>query len=242
MEKGIGDRFHEDTKYIPQDMRGGTLDWSSKPEQYKTYADARNIPLPHSEHEGMNLHQILRRRRSVRRFTATPLLIADLSYLLWASTGVQRVEKDYEFRTAPSAGALYPIETYLICNRVEEIDRGIYHYDIHEHQLEELHLGDFSRQIAMAALGQSMCQTCAVVFIWTAVVSRSKWKYKQRAYRYIYLDAGHIAAHLSLAAIYRNLGSCQIGAFFDDEVDGLLDISGTAEHTVYLSVVGHPRP
>jgi SagB-type dehydrogenase family enzyme len=242
MEKGIGDSFHQDTKYDPQEMTGGTLDWSSKPETYKIYGDAPQIELPPMDHEEMNLHQILKKRRSVRRFSTAPLSPADLSYLLWASTGIQRVEKGYAFRTAPSAGALYPIETYLICNRVEEIDSGIYHYNISEHHLEQLRLGDFSRQIAMAALGQAVCQTCAVVFIWTAVVSRSKWKYNQRAYRYIYLDAGHIAAHLSLAAVYRTLGSCQIGAFFDDQMDGLLDISDTDEHTVYLSVVGHPRP
>jgi SagB-type dehydrogenase family enzyme len=240
MKKDIGDRFHQETKYHPQSMAGGELDWASRPEAYKEYTDARKIGLPSVEYEGMCLHEILKKRQSVRHFAATPLSFSDLAYLLWASTGIQRVENGYEFRTAPSAGALYPIETYLITNRVEKIPCGVYHYDIKHHQLEELKSGDFGEQIAMAALGQTMCRSSAVVFVWTAVVARSKWKYRQRAYRYIYLDAGHIAENLALAVVYRELGSCQVGAFFDDEVNRLLDIDGVSESAIYLSVVGHP--
>ncbi|MBU7033428.1 MAG: SagB/ThcOx family dehydrogenase [Theionarchaea archaeon] len=240
MKQDIGDKFHQNTKYHRHTMAGGGLDWTSRPETYKEYVDSRKITLPHVEYEGMCLHDILKKRQSVRYFAATPLSFSDLSYLLWASTGIQRVENGYEFRTAPSAGALYPIETYLIANRVEKIPGGVYHYDIKHHLLEELKIGDFGEQIAMAALGQSMCRSCAVVFVWTAVVARSKWKYRQRAYRYIYLDAGHIAENLALAAVYRELGSCQVGAFFDDEVNELLDIDGVKENAIYLSVVGHP--
>ncbi len=240
MKDGIGDRFHQDTKYIPEKMTGGSLDWSTKPDLYKHYPHAPKIPLPHVEFTGMCLHDVLKKRHSVRRFSPAPLSLADCAYLLWASTGIQRIEQGYEFRTAPSAGALYPIETYLVSHRVEDLNSGIYHYNIQHHQLEELYRGDFSQQIAMAALGQSVCQTCAVVFIWTAVVGRCTWKYNQRAYRYIYLDAGHIAENLALAVVYRELGSCQIGAFFDEEVDTLLGIGDVDEYTVYLSVVGHP--
>jgi SagB-type dehydrogenase family enzyme len=86
-----------------------------------------------------------------------------------------------------------------------------------------------------------MCADAAVVFIWTAIFRRSKWKYSQRAYRYIYLDAGHIAENLALAAASITCGSCQVGAFFDDEINSIVDTDGTEESSICLSVVGHPK-
>jgi len=166
------------------------------------------------------------------------LSLDELSYLLWAANGISRREMDYEFRTAPSAGALYPIETYLVINNVEDLEKGIYHYNVKHHQLEEIQLGDFGRFAAAGALGQEMCASAAVVFIWTAVFQRSKWKYQQRAYRYVYLDAGHIAGNLALAATSLGLGSCQIAALFDDEINELIEVDGVEESVLYMSVVG----
>ena len=94
--------------------------------------------------------------------------------------------------------------------------------------------------IVLAALNQKMCIEAAAVFIWTAVFGRSKWKYKQRAYRYVYLDAGHIAGNLTLAATAAGLGTCQIGAIFDDEVNAIIGVDGKVESAIYLSLVGHP--
>jgi SagB-type dehydrogenase family enzyme len=108
------------------------------------------------------------------------------------------------------------------------------------HVLEELRAGQFGHDITQAALGQKMCLEAAAVFIWTAVFQRSKWKYDQRAYRYVYLDAGHIAGNLALAAVAIGLGTCQIGALFDDEVNAIVGVDGTDESVVYMSVVGHP--
>ena len=97
-----------------------------------------------------------------------------------------------------------------------------------------------ARPVVPAALGQEMCAEAAAVFVWTAVFARSKWKYAQRAYRYIYLDAGHIAENLALAAVSLGLGTCPIGALFDDEVNKLLAVDGIEESVVYMSVVGLP--
>ena len=107
--------------------------------------------------------------------------------------------------------------------------------------LEEIKTGDFGEALAHAALDQNMCSTASAVFIWTAVFERSKWKYSQRAYRYIYLDAGHVAENLALAATSISCGSCHIGAFFDDEINSILNIDGTQESAICLSVVGHPK-
>ena len=240
MPAGIGDEFQRSTKHSRERLLGGYLDWANKPETYKKYSSALKIQLSAKfPSRALPFIEVLKRRRSVRSFLPKPLSIADLSFLLWASTGVQRMEQGYEFRTVPSAGALYPIETYLIVNNVEDLEKALYHYDIQAHALEELKVGSFSEKIAHAALGQEMCIEASVVLIWTAVFARSKWKYGQRAYRYVYLDAGHIAQNLALSATSIGLGSCQIGAFFDDEINQILGVDGTAESVICLSVAGH---
>jgi SagB-type dehydrogenase family enzyme len=240
MTEGIGDRFQKETKYYRGQMPGGYLDWSSKPQLYKVYPNSTRIELDPPLEPSMSLNEALERRRSIRQFSEKPLTLQQASHLLWACTGIQRKERGYELRTAPSAGALYPIETYAIINRVENLEKGVYHYGIRDHILEVLEIGDFRRKITQAALDQRMCSECAIIFVWTAIFSRSKWKYNQRAYRYIYLDAGHIAENLALAAVSLGLGSCHVGALFDDEVNAIVDVDGNEESAIYLTVVGYP--
>jgi SagB-type dehydrogenase family enzyme len=237
-----GDRFQQQTKYDPEKMPGHRLNWAAKPQLYKEYAEATKIELPSFEPaQAMSLDQALKKRKSVRDFQDKPISKGQLAYLLWAATGIQRIEDGYEFRTAPSAGALYPIETYLVVNDVKGLEAGIYHYSIRSHQLERLRRGDFRRQIAAAALGQTMCATASVVFVWAAVFERCKWKYGQRAYRYIYLDAGNIAENLALAAVSLNLGSCEIGALYDDSVNAIIAIDGKEESTICMAAAGVPQ-
>jgi len=238
---GTGDRFQRETKYEPGKMPGHKLDWKTKPDLYKEYPQAEKIELPAFEPaRAMSLDKTLRQRKSIRDFQDRPISKGQLVYLLWSSTGIQRVEQGYEFRTAPSAGALYPIETYVVVNNVKSLEPGVYHYAIRSHQLEQLQQRELSRQIAAAALGQGMCATATAVFIWTAVFERCKWKYGQRAYRYIYLDAGHIAENLALAAVSLNLGTCEIGALYDDHVNTIIGIEGTEESTICMAAIGVP--
>ena len=242
MTKGIGDRFQKETKYRRGKLLGGMLDWLNKPSIYKEYSGSKKIALLVPKSVGrMSFDDVVRKRRSIRSFSLKYVNKEQLGCLLWASTGVQRKQGGYEFRTVPSAGALYPIETYLVVNNVEDLARGVYHYSVKAHLLEELKLGDFREEVTLAALEQRMCMEAAVVFIWTAVFFRSKWKYKQRAYRYIYLDAGHIAQNLALSATSIGLGSCQIGALYDDELNQIVNVDGTEESAIYISVVGYPR-
>jgi SagB-type dehydrogenase family enzyme len=242
MPEGIGDKFQKNTKYSREKLLGGYLDWSNKPETYKRYSSAKVIPLSKElPAKSLSIVEVLKKRRSVRSFSPKPLSMADLSFLLWASTGVQRREQGYDFRTVPSAGALYPIETYLVANNMEGLEKALYHYNIEAHTLEVLKAEDVAENLAYAALNQKMLTKAPVVLVWTAIFERSKWKYAQRAYRYVYLDAGHIAQNLALSATSIGLGSCQIGAFFDDEINQILGVDGTDESVIYLSVVGHPR-
>ena len=240
LSNSIGDDFQRITKY----HRGQTwfpLDWSKEPNIYKTYPDKKQIKLPIQFPElSIGFIEALKKRKSLRYYSNKPLTIDQLAFLLWASTGIRQSQGVREFRVAPSAGALYPIETYLIINKVEGLIAGIYHYNIASHTLELMSEGNFAENLEHAALEQKMCLIAPVVFIWTAVFERSKWKYRQRAYRYIYLDAGHIAQNLALSATTIGLGSCQIGAIFDDEVNKLLGVDGIEESAIYLSTVGHP--
>ena len=241
MGDDIGDRFQKETKYARGALGGGPLRWDLKPDTYKRYPDAPRFALdPPILTEGDSLWQVLQRRQSIRNFKPEPLPRQDLSQLIWACQGITRVSQGFAFRTAPSAGALFPIETYLAVHSVADISSGIYHYAVETHELEQLKEGDFRMQVARAALDQDMAFAANVAFIWTAVFERSKWKYRQRAYRYVYLDAGHIAANLALASTALGLGSCQIAALYDDEVNGLLEIDGDKESVLYMSVVGNP--
>ncbi len=241
MKKGTGDFFQKDTQYIRGKLGGGPLLWHSKPEAYKVYPDAPKYKLDAVQIKGgMPLWEAINRRRSIRNFKSKPMARNDLSQLLWSTQGITHEAVGFEFRAAPSAGALYPVETYLAAHNIEEIEPGIYHYGVRNHELEQLEKGDFRESVARAALDQDMAFSANVVFIWTAVFQRSKWKYNQRAYRYVYLDAGHIAQNLALAAVSLNFGTCQIGALYDEEVNALLGIDGEEESVVYMTVVGQP--
>lgn len=241
MAEGSGDRFQGETKYIRDKLPAGYLDWRKKPGPYKVYQEAPKAKLPAPERAGgMPVWEAVGRRRSVRDFRRSPVSTEDLSQLLWASQGVTKVMGEYALRSAPSAGALYPVETYLSVQTVEGIEPGIYHYGVREHELELLQPGDFRAGVAKAALDQGFLAEAAVVFAWTAVFARSKWKYKERAYRYVYLDAGHIAQSVALAAVALGLGSCQIAALYDDEVNAILGVDGKEESVVYMTALGRP--
>lgn len=258
MTENVGEQFQRETRYTPENIGGHYLDWAGRPDTYKLYPDAPLVALPAPFDSSPpaapedSVWQAVLGRRSVRQFTDESLSLVELSRLLWASAAVTRVAANQLYRAAPSAGALYPIETYIAANRVHDVPAGLYHYRVTAvddrgcldpgggHVLEQLRVGGIGRELAQAALAQGLVARAAAVFVWTAVFPRSRWKYRERAYRYVYLDVGHIAAQLSLAAVALGLGSCQVGAFFDSAVDDLLGVDGESEAALYLAAVGHP--
>ena len=243
--KDIGDRFQLETKYFRHKMQRHFLDWDNKPYLYKTYENPLEV-ISLSEPEfnvEARLIEVLASRRSRRNYDPEkPLDFKVLSTLLWATQGATE-KLDTQFgplflRTAPSAGALYPIETYLCVRLVNDLKPGIYHFRPHYFDLELLKKGDYSEKFSLAALNQKMVKFSQITFVWTALVERSKWKYLQRAYRYIYLDVGHIGQNLYLAAEALQLGCCTIGAIFDEEANKLIDVDGVNETVVYMATVG----
>ena len=240
----IGEKFQQETKYDPDKPMGYALDWSRRPKSYKNHeSPLAYISLSDPDMKSKaNLWQLLQNRRSRREY-ATQQDLKDnlLSALLWATQGVTAKYGEFLFRTAPSAGGLYPVETYLFLRAVEGLEPGIYRFRTHMFDLELLKKGDYSRELTEAALGQTIVRDAQVTFIWSAVIERSRWKYRQRAYRYIYLDAGHIAQNLYLAAEALGLGACAIGALFDDRVNDIIGVDGIEETVIYMSTVGWPQ-
>jgi SagB-type dehydrogenase family enzyme len=229
----IGERFQEETKYF----RPSAV--STRPDQKSGSFAPRTISLPPPEISAdPGLWEVLRKRRSTREYSQEPLSLQELANLLWAIQGVTVKAPAPWFRTAPSAGALHPIDTYLIANRTTGLASGIYRLKVEEFALESKKIGDFSVRIAEAALDQDIARKAAVVFVWVAVIQRSRQKYRQRAYRYIYLDSGHLVQNLYLAATAMDLGCCAIAAFFDEEVNQIVGVDGTEETAVYLATIG----
>ena len=239
-ERGAGDSYQQETKYERDDMERHGPRIGAYPGAMHQFDNVPSIKLPRvTDRAGPSLWTTIGTRRSRRNFTQDPLKVENLSQLLWAAQGVTAEMHGLPLRSAPSAGGLYPIETYVVVNRVHGLDAGIYHYFPNDPTLEQLRKGDYSNSIAHAALDQKMAARAAVVLLWTAVVQRARWKYGQRAYRYIYMDAGHVGQNVALAAEGLGLGCCAIGAFYDDEVAALVGVDGEEEVAIYLAAVGH---
>ena len=205
---------------------------------YKTYPGAKMIKLPQPNYQGMPVEEAIKKRRSVRSYSKKALTLPQLSQLLFAAQGITGSVSGHELRAAPSAGALYPMEVYLVVNNVEVLSRGIYHYNIQEHALELLKEGDFRKEITNAGLWQDMLGEAQVTFVLSAVFERTQRKYGDRSLRYIYMEAGHISQNISLQAVSLGLGSVCVGAFYDEQVNRLIGLDGATESAIYLQAVG----
>ncbi|MFW6135373.1 MAG: SagB family peptide dehydrogenase [Chloroflexota bacterium] len=237
--RDVGALYHEWSK--PGRALSLSLpDWGDRPPRFKTYPDAERIALADpGGFRGLSVEEALERRRSVREYTGEAVSLRTLSGLLWAAQGI--TEERLEFRAAPSAGALYPIETYAVVHAVSDLESGIYHYAVQEHELERLERGDFRGEVTQAGLYQGFLGQANVCFVLSAFFQRTRWRYHERTYRYVLLEAGHLAQNLYLAATSMGMGACAVGAFLDGALNDLLGLDGAEEAVVYLISVGQPR-
>lgn len=204
----------------------------------KREAEVKTVSLPQPAALNLSLAGALSRRRTKRQFSYKPLRLEKVSALCWATYGVTETKGRLGLHTAPSAGATYPLELYLLVQNCADIEPGLYLYQPANHCLLKLAKGNFKKETAWALLDQAFVERAALTFVWTAVVQRCARRYQQRAYRYIYLEAGHQCQNLLLAATALGLNACPVGAFFDAELANLLGVDGTNEITVYAATVG----
>ncbi|MBC7348581.1 MAG: SagB/ThcOx family dehydrogenase [Candidatus Aminicenantes bacterium] len=242
MKEGIGHQFQMETKYQREPYSPGAIEGQQKREKLKEKLVDKSWPLPSPDREdGWPLFKAINSRRSVREFRKKPVSLAALSQILWAAQGITLKAGDFSLRTAPSAGALYPIDIYVCVQAVDTLKPGLYHFLPAAQALRMRYEGDFSQLLADAALNQDFLAEASLVLVLTAVFERTTWKYGARGFRYLYLDAGHIAQNAALAAVSLGLGSCPVAAFFDDEINALLGVNPARESAVYLLAVGWPR-
>ncbi|MCS7137184.1 MAG: SagB/ThcOx family dehydrogenase [Candidatus Caldarchaeum sp.] len=198
------------------------------------------LPRPRVE-GGMSVEQAILRRRSRRDYRREPLSLAEVSQLLWAAQGITAPHLWTGLRTAPSAGGLYPLETYIVVREggVEGVGAGVYHYNPHRHELNVVSKGDFSRELMSACVDQEWVGSAALNIVFTAVVERTSVKYGGRALQYVFQESGHAAQNVYLQAEALGLGCVVIGAFYEDEVRSILRIT-SEELPVYVMPVGRP--
>ena len=198
----------------------------------------QRISLPPVVSDGeMSVEEAIEQRRSVREFGGGSLALEDISQLLWAAQGI--TDKDGH-RGAPSAGALYPLELYVVAGDVEGLSLGVYRYRPKSHELVHVASGERRMSLASVALGQGWVGRAPAVLVIAGVYERSMKKYGQRAHRYTHIEVGHVAQNIYLQATALGLGTALVGAFHDSEVQDVLSLPPDHE-PLGLMPVGHKR-
>jgi len=243
MSSNTGIEFIEKTKYKHLDASDQTKGLAPPPVelQYDKKSTIINLPTPKEiKIKDKELREVIGNRRSIRSYSNKPLSLDELSYLLWCIYGVKEVVSGYNtLRTVPSAGARHAFEIYLLVNNVENLANGIYRFIATEHKLVEIIKNTkIADDISDACLGQEFIKSSAVTIFWVAVPYRMNWRYSERGYRYLFLDAGHSCQNLYLGAESISCGVCAIGAFSDDDLNRVLDFDGEEQFVIYLATVG----
>ena len=168
-----------------------------------------------------SVETLLQQRRSVRSYRKSSLILNEVGQLLWSAQGITDSQG---LRTAPSAGALYPLKLFVVVGDVNELSPGIYLYNPEEHSLMKTANGDFRKSMQKAAHGQSCIGDAAIVIVFTAIYQRTTWKYGKRGVRYVHMEVGYSGENLFLQAEALDLGTVVVGAFDDDEVREVLNL------------------
>ncbi len=244
MSKKIGHEFMVQTRYENLEPSGQKQQLPQPPLEafYNGTETIIDLPMP-EDIPAINIDFMaaVELRTSVRDYDAyTPMSLLELSFLLWCTQGVKQVLGDTAtLRTVPSAGARHAFETYLLINNVEGLQPGLYRFLAMEHKLAQVNMTEtIAQEITKACLGQKFVGSSAVTFIWAADVARMTWRYGERGYRYLHLDAGHVCQNLYLSAQVIGCGACAIAAFDDGLINQVIGLDGEENFVVYIGTVG----
>jgi len=240
----IGNDFLQLTRYIyagKSDQECGL----TRPDAIKARSGEIH-PLPavgKLDFKELSLQDAIEQRRSLRKYSEAPLSQEELSFLLWSASWARDFRSnermEITFRNVPSAGSRHPLETFVDIHRVAGIKPGLYYYHPIKHCLVLIDDSpDTKTAIHEGCFRQEMIQSSAVNFIFTAVPYRTVWRYGQRGYRYLYLDAGHVGQNIHLASEAIGCGACMIGAYMDEAMNDVLGIDGIEEFVIYISAIG----
>ncbi len=243
MTDGTGKEFIEHTKYkyLSESLQRQGV---TQPPLVVPYdPDAELISLPDPETipaYPIDLRKAIDQRNTLRRYKKQSLTLEELSFLLWTTQGVKSVtNRPVTLRTVPSAGARHAFETYLLINQVEGIEPGLYRFISLEHALLPVEVNaTIVDRVTDGCMGQNQVATSAVTFIWVAITERMYWRYGERGYRYLHLDAGHVCQNLYLAAEAIQCGACAIAAFDDDLLNKAIHIDGQDQWAIYCASLG----
>jgi SagB-type dehydrogenase family enzyme len=236
--------YHRNTcRWIFNTLESG--DEVHTPQPPKEHPEAPTLRLPRLLPDD-DFGILLANRATCRAFKESALTLEDLAMVLHAAYGVVDTSEmgplEFPDRPAPSGGGLYPLELYVIVRAVDQVDAGVYHYSPVGALLEQLRDAEVPRQLlSYLFMGQFYVADAAAIIVTTAMPSRSLGKYGDRGYRYLLLEAGHIAQNINLAAASAGLGACNLGGFFDDELAGLLRLEIEDEVPLYATAIGVPR-
>ncbi|MGH7829746.1 MAG: SagB/ThcOx family dehydrogenase [Candidatus Binatia bacterium] len=236
-------RYHKATRHSPQSVRQNahTLDWENRPSLYKVYPDLPLIPLPRDfPPPGADTLQAI---ASTECEQDNGLTVRELSRLLFFSAGLTKKKilpggEDYHFRAAACAGALYPIEIYVVSTDIPGLEAGVYHFHPGEFALRRLRSGDCRPELAGAAGDNQTIAAAPVALVFSAIFWRSAWKYQARCYRYCFWDCGTILANLLAAAAAEPLPCSVEMSFVDSKVNHLLGLDGENEASLCLAPLG----
>lgn len=239
MASGAGKTFIQET------MKG-SIGKTAKP---KTEAPTLNVPYrgkpltlpkPNSfKGKKLTVKQAITKRRSLRKYSEEPISLLELSYALWAMQGVHKELKKVTLRTVPSAGARHAFHIIVLVNNVKRLTNGLYLYDALHHKLQKLdYANDMPSKLEDACLGQTMITSSAVTFFYVADVFRMTSKYKERGYRYLFLDAGHAVQNLYLIAEDMDAGTVAVGAYDDKKLNTLFDFNIEDYFVIYIAPFG----
>lgn len=242
-EVTIGPRFHTETSFGARGFKAERVDWGKPVPLYKEYAGAERTKLTprksDGKSEGKSVELAISQRRSHREFTKEALSLVELSQALLSADGITE-GGPWPLRAAPSAGALYPVDMYVAALNVESLDPGLYHFRVLDSSLELVKRGEFADSLVLAANTQRLVGAAPAVVILSARFDRVTQKYADRGYRYAYIECGAICENIYLQAESLDLGTCAVGAFNDDALNGLLGVDGEREAALLMMPLGHP--
>jgi SagB-type dehydrogenase family enzyme len=233
----IYELFHENTK------TGNVLS-NEKPAERRYETDYTTFPAEDTYgRDGRSrseIYEIIRERRSPTAFSRSPIEAERISQLLFEAVGITRLgpSESQHRRAYPSAGALYPVETYVVLLNVNDLPRDVYHYDVLHDRLTPL--GIEIRRSSLDCIYDGRVASCAAVIFLTLEFERITAKYRSRGYRYALMEAGHMMQNLCLVSTSLGMSCLPVGGFLDDEASALLRLDGS-EDVVYVGLVGQPR-